>query len=316
MGSNFRHQALSLEEELDRNAHEFSFEMASYILEYNSDISFGKEISVWQAPFRTYSINTFCLRGTEIEKIAKIDDARTIFIERLSIAGLNAPLPTPYAELMYRRSSEKDTSMQEFLNIFNTRLLGISYQISKKRYLCLQRHSEENCMLVKSLAAFVGENPKTMNRYLSRLAYLFWLKEKSAAGLEAIITSVFQFQTQVKQFREINLDIEENNKLGEKMVLGRNSGLGRKSSVSSFCIDIELTHKNFDHIRLLMSDSDYFNKMIGLIKKYLGQFISCYIKITPQNVPIPHLKKEKQIILGRTAWLYSKNKFDSAVISI
>lgn len=315
MGSELRHQKLSLKEELEQNAHEFSFEMAAYILEYNSDVSFGKETSVWQAPFRTYSINTFCLRGTEIEKITKRNDTHIVFIERLSIAGLNAPLPTPYAELMYRRSTEKDTSMQTFLNIFNTRLLGLSYQISKKRYLCLQNHSQKNCMLVKSIAAFAGENPDKMNRYLSRLTYLFWLKEKNAAGLEAIISSVFQFQTRVKQFHEIKLDIEENNTLGT-MLLGKHSALGQKSYVSSFCINIELTHKNFEHIDLLMSDKNYFNKMLGLIKKYLGEFISVYIKITPQNVPIPYLKKEKQLILGKSAWLHSKNKIDTAVIRI
>lgn len=322
MGSELRHQKLSLEEELKSSAHKFSFEMASYILEYNSELSFGKEISVWQAPFKTISINSFHIRGTEIEKIEKIGETDTIFIERLAISGLNAPLPTPYAELMHRRSNEKDLAMRSFINIFNSRLLGISYQISKRRYLCLQKHSNRNCMLVKSIAAFIGESPETMNRHISRLSYLFWTKEKSADGLEAIITSVFQFSTKIKQFHPTWLKVCENNLLGKNLKLGKNSGIGKTASVSSFSIEIELTHKNFENIRLMLLNKEYLYKITFLIKKYLGAFISCYIKIIPQNVPSPYLKtfRKKEanssLFLGKTSWLQANNNFDAATIKI
>ena len=316
MGSNIRGTKLSLKEELENRAHNFSFEMASYILEHGSEFSFGKESSVWEAPFKTVSINSFYLRATEIEKITKVDGKNVVFVERLAIAGLNAPLPTPYAELVMNRSREKDFAMQAFINMFNSRLLGISYQVSKRRYLCLQKHSKENCMLVKSIATLFGENPEKMNRNLVRLAYLFWTREKSAVGLEAIITSVFQLETKVRQFRNSWVDLNEHNALGENYRLGKNSGLGSRASLCTHCVEINLTHDKFEMLSPFLSGKLHHQKMTYFIRKYLGDFLSCRIRITPRSVPPLILDRQGNVVLGRTAWFPGKNNVDSAVVNI
>ena len=316
MGTALRHTKLSLKEQLENEAHKFSFEMASYILEYGSEFSFGKEFSIFQASFRTISINSLCLRATEIEKLVKINGTNVIFVERLAISGLNAPLPTPYTELIMKRSAEKDLAMQSFINMFNSRLLGISYQISKRRYLCLQKHSEKNCMLVKSIATFLGEdNPATMNRHLSRLSYLFWTKERSAAGLEAIITSVFQLETKIRQFPTVWLNLSQKNILGKNCYrLGKSAELGTRASVSTLGVEIHLTHKNFEILSKFLSNNQYFQKMMFFVRKYLGDFVSCYLKITPHSVPPLVLGMRGNGVLGRTAWFQSKGKIDAATI--
>ncbi|GHT91795.1 hypothetical protein FACS1894122_04740 [Alphaproteobacteria bacterium] len=310
MGSELRKQELSLVDTLKAKPKQFSFEMASYVLEHGSKVSFGKETSISQSPFKTRSITSFHLRATEIEKISEIDGINTVFIERLAIAGLNAPLPTPYAELICMRRIEQDVAIAAFINAFNSRLLGISYQISKRRCLSLQNH-KKNCPLTRVLATFLGDNPATMDRRLARLAYLFWTKEKSAAGLEAVITSYFNLETHVKQFRPFWCERHNIAHLGKhKLKLGENSMLGHKIPLSSFAIEIELSHKNYMYIYNMLTDKTHIAKLKFLIKKYLGDFFSCKLKLIPQYVPPLQFRNAR---LGKTAWLPS-NKLDSAIV--
>jgi predicted component of type VI protein secretion system len=312
MESKIRDQKLSLVECLQKYSRRFSFEMAAYILEYNSPTSFGKEISITNAPFRTHSINSFHLRGTEMENIFETAGVKTIYTERLSLSGLNAPLPTPYAELIFRRNQEKDTAISSFINTFNTRLLGISYQISKRRYLSLQKHfCNTNCMLTRTIAAFSGESSETMDRKMSRLSYLFWTKEKSATGLEAIIAASFGLVTKVGEFRTFWAKRQETYSLGH-VILGKSAELGKKVSISSFGINIRITHHNYEKIYQLLTDKKYLADLKFLIKKYCGEFNSCILSIVPQQAPPLQIDSA---ILGKTSWLPGE-KLDYAVVTI
>ncbi|MDR2157826.1 MAG: type VI secretion system baseplate subunit TssG [Holosporaceae bacterium] len=304
-----RHEELSLEEELRRNPRQFSFEMAAYILEYGSRTSFGKETNIADAPFKTSSINSFHLRGAEIETIVQANGVPVIYIERLSIAGLNAPLPTPYAELIFRRSQEKDDAMAAFVNTFNTRLLGISYQISRRRYLNLQRHDGTNCLLLKTIAAFLGESPETIDRRMSRLSYLFWTKEKSATGLEAVISSFLKFTVRIDEIQTFWTRRREIHQLGNAK-LGINSELGTRFSTSSFGVKVHLTHRDYNRIFQLLVDKKRLDDLKFLIRKYLGDFVRCTLSVAPQSVPPP---KMGNVLLGKTFWTSGKI-LDSAKI--
>jgi type VI secretion system protein ImpH len=320
MGSKLWDKKLPLKEELRNDANLFSFEMASYILEHGAQTSFGKETNIVHAPFRTVSVNSFHLRWSEIVKIQEIGNINTIYTGRLAIFGLNAPLPTPYSELIFRRAFEKDFAMADFINIFNSRLLGISYQISKRRYVALQNHRDENCMLVKSMATFVGECPEKMKKQLASIAYLFWIKEKSASGLESLITFIFKFETTVKQFRLFWTDVCENNALKGNVKLGRNIVLGNKALISSLGVEIKLTHDKFEKILELITNDQYLENLKYLIKKYLGTLFSVHISVVPKNVPPLILNTDGKTILGRTSWFPSNRKsnirFDPAKIII
>ena len=119
----------------------------------------------------------------------------------MSLAGINAPIPTPYSELIFRRKLEKDFAMSSFINTFNARLVGISYQISKKRYIALQKHDKQNCDFVRTVSTFSGTNHYVMQRRLVKLAYLFWSKEKSAKGLRTLIESVTNLDVRIDELK-------------------------------------------------------------------------------------------------------------------
>ena len=122
MGNTLRNNSLSLINDFIYNPRSYSFEMAVKTLCYNSRLSFGAEKVIAQQSLRVESINVFYLRGTEIGGILNENGRYILKTERLALAGLNAPLPTPYAELLMDRKKESDFAMAQFLNIFNTRV--------------------------------------------------------------------------------------------------------------------------------------------------------------------------------------------------
>lgn len=302
MGTTIRDTKLPIIDTLLKYPKKFSFEMASYILGYGSSTPFGKEMDVRTSPFRTQSLNVFHLRGTEIEKIKEVDGIKVIYVERLSIMGLNGPLPTPYCELIFRRTLEQDLAMSSFVNAFNMRLLGISYRISQRKFLNLQDH-KKNCRLVKVLASLAGEPPSTMPRQFSRLSYLFWTKEKSVVGLKAIINYVLDLSVDISEFQTMWVKRNNVQHLGE-MRLGKNFELGTKVSTCEFGIKITITHDDCKKIHNLITNQNSIDELKKLIDKYLGQFIEYKIFVTPKKVPSP---KIGECSLGKNTWLPGEN---------
>lgn len=298
MGTTIRDTELPLIDVLLKRPKEFSFEMASYILGYGAAHSFGKEMDLRLSPFKTQSLNVFHLRGTELEKIKEIDGVKVIYTERLSIMGFNGPLPTPYSELIFRRMLEQDLAMVSFVNAFNMRLLGISYRISQRNFLNLQDH-KKNCPLMKALAALAGESANSMPRHFARLSYLFWTKEKSVAGLKAIINYVLGLSVTVHEFQPMWIKRNNIKRLGE-MYLGKNFEIGTKISICEFGIKINITHDDNRKIHNLINDQNRINELKSLIDKYLGQFIEYTISVTPKKV---HPLKIGEGVLGKNSWI-------------
>lgn len=308
MGAAVRNTELPLIDELLTYPKKFSFDTAAYILGCNASVSFGKEMNVNAAPFKTASIYAFHLRATEIEKIEEIGGTKVIYTERLPIAGLNAPLPTPYTELLFRRNLDQDTAMTAFINAFNMRLLGISYRVSQRKFLNLQNH-KKNCTFLKCIATLSGKPQNEMQRRFVRLSYLFWTKEKSAAGLEAIISSVLDLPCKISEFQMCRIKREKILTLG-KMRLGRNSEIGTDIFSSEFKVKIDITHYDFSRLYELITDADSVRELQRLITRYLGVFYIPSIFITPQSVPP---LKIGDWVLGKNSWLPA-NKMESLKI--
>jgi predicted component of type VI protein secretion system len=163
-------------------------------------------------------------------------------------------------------------------------------------------------MQARSIATFIGEPQQTMDRRLSRLSYLFWTKERSALGLEAVITAFFRLEVRIQQYRtfwDTRCDIAT---LGvQDLRLGSNSLLGSKIPLTSFGVGVEISHDNYERLFQLLTDNNELACLKRLINKYLGAFYNCRLSITPKNVP--YLELGVKALLGRTTWLPSTATF-------
>ena len=96
-------------------------------------------------------------------------------------------------------------------------------------------------MMIRTLANFFGE--ENIDRKFARLAYLFWTKEKSAAGLESVIKYLYPLDVKVEQLTPLRVPNDSCNRLGN-MRLGINSDLGTHFTVVNFGISIHLSGKS------------------------------------------------------------------------
>lgn len=316
MEPHIRNNDKSIISKIKENPRGYSFDMLAFVLNHENVYSFGKEPTFSARILHTKNINVFYLRATEIEKVTFPNYQKPIiYTQRLSIAGLNAPLPTPYAELMHDRMREQDLTMLEFFDIFHSRLLGISYQINKKKYLSLHKKDEKN-LLLETIYAFFGNDEKFCVPRISRLAYLFWAKEKSAHGLEVLLHLILQSEIKVHQFlpkkiRKAQLSLlgKSNNKLNVSAELGK--------EVSILCrIMIDITLDNFSKVKHLTKNGKYKDYIKLVIKKYIGNFTSCVLNIIPTtNVQPPILGRMQ---LGTLSWLCfdGTTKFDGKKVEI
>lgn len=299
MGTTTGSQRISVKDELLRHPKQFSFDMAVYILDYKTNVSFGKETSVTKSSFKTISVIAFHLRATEVENIKQEgSNLPIIYVSRLAIAGLNAPLPTPYVDLAIHRYHEGDYAISSFLNTFNARLLGISYRISQRRYLALQKKNQ--WPMLKCISNFLGET--NIPKQMTRLAYLFWTRERTIEGLRILLESYFGLKVKIHTICEHWEPLREIIPLGIN-TLGKNSYLGQKASMKRFCIRICITHDNPKIIFELLQNKQLFSQLNSLIRKYIGPLMICKLEIKPSSPP----PLKFQTLLGRNSWLSGTN---------
>lgn len=291
-----RTQGISVKDELFQHAKQFSFEMAVYILDCHTSVSFGTETSITKASIRTVSVIAFHLRATEIEEIRTLDKP-AIYVSRLALAGLNAPLPTPYAARAVRQYHDGDHAMSAFLNVFNSRLLGISYRVSQRRYFALQQ--KNRWMMLKCIANFLGE--QNISKQMTHLAYLFWTSGHTIEGLRILIEGYFRLKTKIQTISEHWEPLQDVVPLGANR-LGHSAYLGKQASLKRFCIKIYITHDDPKIIFGLLSDTAAFSHLTDLIRKYIGPLIVCKIEIVPPVAP----DLKFQCSLGRNSWLKGK----------
>lgn len=306
METSIRPQRISIINALRKHPFSFQFEMAAFILEANNKFSFGKEMSVSEAPFRTKNLNCFYLRGAEIDKIKMYKGKHLVYTQRLSISGLNAPLATPYSELILNRSVQKDDTMLDFLNVFNERLVGLSYQINKKKYPALQKH-EGLSLFLKMLSALHG-GEGNFNRRKSRLSYLFWNDIKSAAGLEAVAAAFLNTKVKAYECRTIKIEKEGVLPLARhNLRLGVNSELGKKVFLSDFALDLVVKNYDYKSLIKIVTDDSRLYELKKAIRDYIGDFVFCKMLIEPETAPALRLKG---VLLKKNSWLPSKKHLD------
>ena len=293
MATQIRNPKLSLIDDLLQNSSKFSLESAVYILEHKENIQFGKEPTYSASKIIAKSVTSFHVHANEIDNIKFNAQKYIIFTRRLAIAGLNAPLPTPYAEQLLRQHYTRDDSGLEFISIFNARLIGISYQISVRGNILLEHRGKS--LFTKTVASFFGTNDFARNKM--RLAYIFWNKEKSALGLKTILSSYFKFDVQVQQLYDISEYRGDDNRLGS-IHFDRNAFLGTKASLQHNAVKIVITDRDSRRVLLFLSQSGNIKALKEMIRMYLGEFIVCRVELHPANTPPLHMG----VKLGLNSW--------------
>jgi type VI secretion system protein ImpH len=201
-------------EALSKEAANFEFEQAVTILEQEqaNSTTLGEGSDPLAEALQIKSHVSLANPSASLHKLErKTGKKATLWINFLSLAGIQGPLPTPYTELLMQRTRQKDFAFRDFLDIFNHRLASLWYRLRKKHKVSLSPVKTEQHPLGKTLlqligvtdpAAFAEENQSVLNhRILLTYSDLLWKRPRSAAGLVRLIESYFQVPVKLDLFQ-------------------------------------------------------------------------------------------------------------------
>ena len=157
---------------------------------------------------------------------------------RVNFMGLHGPqgvLPRAYCELVNERIRVRDTTLRDFLDLFNHRIISLFYQAWEKFHFEIPYERGELDRFSHYVLALLGLNtPGLQDRQEvaddSLLFYggLLSMHSRSAAGLRQVLSDYFNVPVEIEQFvgAWYPVDVESQCSLGENGGYSEQLGIG------------------------------------------------------------------------------------------
>lgn len=154
-------------------------------------------------------------------------DQTRIHCAFMGLLGVSSPLPHYFTE--YATKHEEETTLTDFLNIFNHRMYVFFYRAWKK-YCSITRSVEAaSGSMVGNIGylAGQGENQSPEKKRLTAYAGLLSLPIRSAEGLRTIVSDFFNaIPVEIQQWVPRWAAVHDLKKIGSDSVLGKTTMLG------------------------------------------------------------------------------------------
>lgn len=279
----------------------------------------------------------------EISGVDVKDNQISIRCNRFGIASLQSCLPNSYIQDFI---SSKSMAMREFLDVFNNRLLHVSYQTSKNADIVLQNKKFFDTNYAKVLRALCGDTsagaPRNVDvsgnvsptkagsqdlpknsiaeNYYSALisdSLLFWRKPRTYIGLVALLERFFCRKVKVKTLVGGWRDLDEVSLtlLGKSNIkLGNNTVVGDKIWDQADSIEITLLGVDKDDFQKFVVDNSLLKVLSFIMNKYINSGKRYRVKLRLRDDVMSPASLDGQHTLGINAWLKSSSKYDSEVL--
>lgn len=340
----------SIIRKLAGSAHEFSFVQAVRLLE-RAAVKRQESESATAAvnpvagftppatePVRFNNRQSLDFPACEIDSLSQITDDGgamkqwNMVTNIIGLTGAMGVLPYHYTELIFQRQKVKDKTLQQFLDLFNHRIISIYYRASVKYHLALQyerydlfRARTQSSPQTQALLSLIGlgtegqrDRQYTRDESLLYFAGLFSQKIRTAGNLVQILRSHFKIPVEVNQFigqwQELIDDVRTrlpdiDNPGGRNAELGRSAMLGKKAWFTQGKIHIILGPLNRQQLNDFAPGTATLKALNELVRMYVGMEIDYEFKIRIFRRDVPEKMKlniKQPPIIGWNSWLTSK----------
>ena len=289
-----------------RNAATMNFFQFCRVLETLAE---GNEEKAVESTVRFRRVKSLSFPSGEIASVeydaeADLPTVRTTF---LGLYGVDAVLPDYFLNDIATHKDGSE-SLAAFLDIFNHRITTLFFQAWKKyRYPFLfQREGQDD--LSRSLLHLIGQgmvNGKFMHPLLDSrilgLFSIFYQRTRTKEGIVSIVRYLLPFaDVKVKEFQPQWVILEKDRKLGKAGLRldGESASLGGRIKDYSHLVRIEITPDTFDNAQLLLPKQQLHQKLLELLKLYLGRRFDASVYLNIKKQWIPKSRLEKKQILG------------------
>ncbi|GAB4182749.1 MAG: type VI secretion system baseplate subunit TssG [Thalassobaculales bacterium] len=240
----------------------------------------------------------------------------------MGLTGAIGVLPQHYAEAVVREQRRKNPALRRFMDVFHHRLLSLYYRASTKYRLAFafeRAGGRAVDPMTQALRALVGIGTSHLSGRLGvpdhlvlRYAGLFLQHPRNAAGLEALLSDVFQRKVTVQQFRggRRALPAEECTRLAARdpdppsfAQLGVSSVLGDRVLDVQGAIRIRIGPMSRQAFADMMPDGRELPVLVALTKLYVGLDLRFDVQLQIGREEVPALALDGTARLGWNTWL-------------
>jgi len=262
----------------------------------------------------------------EIARPKREDHPAEMTVAFMGLTGPQGVLPRHYTEMIMDRVAAKDTTLRDFLDLFNHRLVSLFYRAWEK-HRCMVGFEQSitagrpdrvaNCLWALMGLGTPGmrERIPAVDRVLLRYVGTIAQKPKSANALQQALSDYFRVPVRVQQFLGLWLRIEEENRtrLGyarNNNQLGQTTVLGTSVWDQQAKFKVQVGPVQYGEFASLLPSGQSYPVLISMIKFFAGTDLDFDVNLiceAPQ-VPACRLRETESYMprLGWTTWLKTK----------
>ena len=220
-------------------------------------------------------------------------------VNLLGLAGMTGPLPMPYTEMLLDRKKLQDHAMDDFLQIFNHRLLALYRSIFVRMTpgaYDVSPHKTDFGTYMMSLGG-MGRSPHPLFAHGGTL----WKRTLSAHQVQQILESYFEVPIVLEEYRGTFKTIpqEDVTLLGRQhSLLGQGASLGDRYWEETSGINLYVGPLSFEVYQRFMPGSEGYQTLLDTARMILSPEYDLNLEVVldPRENPPPILGDN--IVLG------------------
>ena len=199
-----------IEEELRREPYSFDFFQAIRLLERlrPDNKSVGQFAKPESEVARFSAHPSLAFPASQIQQAEWPESGPVrMMVNFMGLIGPEGVLPNPYTSLIIERQREGDTSLRDFLDIFNHRIISLFYRAWRKYRFDVACERGERDLFTRHLLSLIGlgtegmrDRERVSDDSLVYYAGLLSQRPRSAQALQQILADYFDVPVSIEQF--------------------------------------------------------------------------------------------------------------------
>jgi type VI secretion system protein ImpH len=240
----------------------------------------------------------------------------------MGMTGLQGPLPLWYTELLLGQVRSGDTSLRDFLDVFNHRSLSLFYRAWQKyRFGVAYERGDRDAFFVNLLAliglgtpGLIGQQ-EIIDEALIYYSGLLGQHQRSAGALEQILSDYFEVPVEVHQFigawyrlaPEIQCRMDDEELSSQE--LGRGAVLGDETWDHQSRVRVKIGPLSLAQYREFLPTGSAFKQLQALTQFYSNNQFDYEIQLILQREEVPRCslgpEHDGSPQLGWVSWVKS-----------
>lgn len=327
----------SVEEWLYAQGYRFDFYQAVRLLEqlHPGAVPVAEGPDARRETVRFHSRVSFAFPASDVHEVeapAAPGEPARMQVNFLGLAGAMGPLPTSFTELVLDRVRAHDSGLQDFLDLFNHRLVSLMYRIRKKHRLQLTNFSPEDAPVTAYVQSLLGLGLPEMRALLQDpaqglhdrdlLGYTGLLARRpvSATALQQVLGHYFRAPVRVHQLVGAwrPLDPDQHTRIGiggQNQVLGVSTIVGTRVWDQRSRFRIEIGPIGLQRMQEFLPIGSAWRPLAGITRFCVGASFDYTVRLqlTAAEVPETRLGSAR---LGWTSWLRTRPLEQDGIVEL